>query len=319
MNPIPFLSQAALSGYSDVPMQIMARRFGAQYTLCEVLLDKFVLDVSKGNKSRFFFGVSGLGHPCGAQLMGSEPDAFVSAAVRLVNVGYDIIDLNFACPVKKVLGRKRGGFLLSDPETALQIVQKVRDAIPHEIPLTIKLRKGFDDSEQSEDNFYRILDGATSLGAAAVTLHGRTVLQRYTGESDWDFVRKVKNHAKIPVIGCGDLFSAETVMKRAEESGVDGVALARGIIGNPWLFSEVRALSEKRPKPSSPTLCEQRAVIEEHIQLAAEFYGARSSAAAFRAHAIRYSQRHPNYEIVRSEFARAKSYKDMLNVLVANY
>ena len=134
-----------MSGYSDWPMRVIARRLGAAYTVCEVMLDQFILNVTKGRKAKRFLRVTDDEHPCGAQLMGAVPEQFPPAALKLVAAGFDVIDLNFACPVKKVLGRCRGGFLLSDPETALAIVGRVRDALPPGVPLTVKMRRGMDD------------------------------------------------------------------------------------------------------------------------------------------------------------------------------
>ncbi len=156
--------QAALSGYSDWPMRVIARRLGAAYTVCEVMLDQFILNVTKGRKAKRFLRVTDDEHPCGAQLMGAVPEQFPPAALKLVAAGFDVIDLNFACPVKKVLGRCRGGFLLSDPETALAIVARVRDALPPHVPLTVKMRRGMDDSPESRDRFFTIFDGAFRLG-----------------------------------------------------------------------------------------------------------------------------------------------------------
>ena len=299
--PLPFpVIQAALSGYSDAPMRQISRECGAEFTLCEVFLDQFVVHVSRGKKSKFYLALDENDHPTGAQLMGSEPDMFVAAAKRLVECGFDLIDLNFACPVKKVLGRCRGGSLMTDPQAALEIVARVRASIPPHIPLTIKLRKGFDDSSLSEDRFFEILDGAFARGIAAATVHGRTVLQRYTGLSDWEFLGRVKRHAGFRVIlGSGDLFDAEIVVRRMRETGVDGVALARGIIGNPWLFGQVRAALVAAPMPPPPTLAEQAAVILRHYDLAETLYGAHRSASDMRKFGVYYAQLHPNEIAVR--------------------
>ncbi len=301
--------QAALSGYSDAPMRKINRKLGAEFTLCEVLLDQFVVAVSR-RKAKLYMQVEEDEHPVGAQLMGSEPDTFVSAAQRLVEAGFDVIDLNFACPVKKVLGRSRGGYLMSDPKTAAKIVESVRRAIPDSVPLTIKLRKGFDDSEESVRKFHEIVDRSLDLGVAGITLHGRTVKQRYTGLSDWNFVRDVKerlvsrNWSHIPLIGSGDLYTAETCVARMRETGVDGVALARGIIGNPWLFGEVRALMKGEPLPLPPTIEQQRDILQEHYRLAEELYGSKRASTTMRGFGIRYSQLHPQAETVREAFVR---------------
>src|ERR1700761_9355525 len=141
--------QAALSGYSDMPMRLIARRLGAPYTLCEVMLDKFVLALKARRRNRHYLEVDDEEHPTGGQLMGADPQDFAPAALRLVEHGFDVIDINFGCPVKKVLGRCRGGFHLSQPAVALEIVKRVRDALPSNVPLTLKMRRGIDDSNES--------------------------------------------------------------------------------------------------------------------------------------------------------------------------
>ena len=315
--------QAALSGYSDAPMRKIARRFGCEFALCEVMLDQFVVAVSK-RKSRLYFAESDE-HPIGAQLMGSEPGQFVRAAQRLVGEGFDLIDLNFACPVKKVLGRHRGGYLMSNPKSALDIVSAVRQNIPDAVPLTLKLRKGFDDSPENRRRFFEILDGAVDSGISAVTVHGRTVRQRYEGESDWNFVREVKQHlmaknrSDISVIGSGDLFSAEVCIQRLIESGVNGLALARGVIGNPWLFREVSALLNGQPKPEPPSLAEQREVLAEHFTLSVQLYGERRAATTMRAFGVKYCLLHPYSEQVRQAFVKVKTVGDWNGVLVKWY
>lgn len=320
IGPIPLdfpVIQAALSGYSDAPMRQIARMFGARFTLCEVMLDQFVINVSKGNKSRFYLNVEDDEHPIGAQLMGVEPESFCTAARKMVESGFDLIDLNFACPVRKVLGRGRGGYFMSQPEKALEIIEKVRAAIPDSVPLTMKLRKGLDDSPESEDAFYRILDSGFQLGIAAVTVHGRTVRQKYLGESDWDFLRQVKKHLdpdKV-ILGSGDLFSAETVMTRMRETGVDGIALARGAIGNPWLFTQVHAVLSGQPIPAPPTLREQREIILLHYELSEKFYGESRAASEMRKFGVYYSRLHPEHEKVRDDFVKTKNRKNWISVL----
>ena len=262
--------QAALSGYSDTAMRIIARRLGAPYTLCEVLLDQFVVTAGHSKKHHRLH-VANEEHPVGGQLMGANPIDFAPAAQRLVAAGFDVIDINFGCPVKKVLGRCRGGFLLSQPETALEIVSRVREAVPPHVPVTVKMRRGIDNSTESRENFFTIFDGAFQRGVAAITVHGRTVEQRYIGPSSWDFLREVKQHAgNRTVLGSGDLFTPQACLAMLRETGVDGVTVARGAIGNPWIFNQARALAAGLPLPDPPRLHEQRSIIEEHYRLAAE-------------------------------------------------
>src|SRR5438270_721850 len=229
--------QAALSGYSDMPMRVIARRLGAPYTLCEVMLDKFLVQLKPRRRNRHFLHVADEEHPIGGQLMGADPEDFAPAALRLVESGFDAIDINFGCPVKKVLGRCRGGFHLSQPAVALEIVRRVREAVPPDVPVTVKMRRGIDDSAESREKFFTILDGAFERGAAAITVHGRTVMQRYNGPSRWEFLSEVKRHAgERTILGSGDLFTAADCLAMMARTGVDGVTVARGAIGNPWIF-----------------------------------------------------------------------------------
>jgi nifR3 family TIM-barrel protein len=299
--------QAALSGYSDMPMRVIARRLGAPYTLCEVMLDKFIVALKPRRRNRHFLMVADEEHPTGGQLMGADPSDFAPAALRLVEQGFDVIDINFGCPVKKVLGRCRGGFHLSQPDVALEIVRRVRDAVPSAIPVTVKMRRGIDDSAESREKFFEIFNGAFAFGVAAITVHGRTVLQRYDGPSRWEFLRELKRHAgERVVLGSGDLFSARACLDMMAYTGVDGVTVARGAIGNPWIFRQVQALAAGLPLPAPPTLHEQRDVIGEHYRLAEELYGADRCLPDMRKFAIKYSQLHPQHFEVRTDFCSVR-------------
>lgn len=311
--------QAALSGYSDWPMRVIARRLGAPYSLCEVMLDQFLLTVKMRRRTRHFLYLTDEDHPVGGQLMGAEPEQFAAGAMRLVQAGFDIIDINFGCPVKKVLGRCRGGFHLSQPEVALEIIRRTRDAVPPGLPVTVKMRRGIDDSAESRDKFFAILDGAFEAGVAAVTVHGRTVRQRYEGPSHWPFLAEVKRHAgRRIVLGSGDLFSAQACLDMIRQTGVDGVTVARGAIGNPWIFEQTRALAAGRPL-APPTVHEQREVIREHYRLAEELYGPLMSGPLMRKFGIKYSELHPQSAEVRAAFIQTRSRQEWEAVLARWY
>ncbi|HBB73774.1 MAG TPA: tRNA-dihydrouridine synthase [Planctomycetaceae bacterium] len=310
------LVQAALAGYSDLPMRVLARRHGASYALGEVLLDRFVTEVGTNRRNLARLAVADDEHPVGGQLMGANPDDFAPATRRLVAAGYDVIDINFGCPVKKVLGRCRGGYLLGVPDTALEIVQRVRDAAPPHVPVTLKMRRGLDDAPESEDRFWTIFDGAFARGVAAVTVHGRTVRQRYVGPADWTFLARVKRHAGTrTVIGSGDLFSAAACVAMLRETGVDGVSVARGAIGNPWIFAQARALLDGSPPPPPPTIHEQRAVLRDHWRLAADLHGEGLAGRGMRKFAIKYARLHPERLAVRDAFVAVKTDADWHAVL----
>ena len=313
--------QAALSGYSDLPMRVIAQRHGASSAICEVMLDQFLLALSKRQKTKHFLDIHPEEHPVGGQLMGAEPEQFSAGAMKLVEAGFDIIDVNFGCPVKKVLGRCRGGFHLSQPDVAIEILRRTRDAVPDEIPVTVKMRRGIDDSDESRDKFFEILDGAMRYGIAGATVHGRTVVQRYVGPSRWSFLRDVKSHVqdRMRILGSGDLFSADDCLRMLGETGIDGVTVARGAIGNPWIFQQCRALWNGAPLPSPPSLREQAEVMREHFSLCEATYTVQRAPVLMRKFCIKYSQSHPEHETVRLAMARIKSREDFEQVLLDHY
>ncbi|MGI8977871.1 MAG: tRNA dihydrouridine synthase [Pirellulaceae bacterium] len=332
MSPLPHLRigsldigspfvQAALSGYSDWPMRLLARRHGASYTLCEVMLDQFLVAMKENRKkNKHFLHISDDEHPVAGQLMGAEPEQFAAGAVRLAAAGFDVVDINFGCPVKKVLGRCRGGFHLSQPDVALEIVRRTRESVPPHIPVTVKMRRGIDDTQESRDRFFEILDGAFAAGIAAVTVHGRTVEQRYIGPSRWSFLTEVKRHVgSRTILGSGDLFTAQACLDMLRETGIDGVTVARGAIGNPWIFAQARALAAGQALPPPPSLYQQRDVILEHFRLAMELYGEQRASAEMRKFGIKYAALHPQHVPLREAFTKVRGLDDWKAVLAQWY
>ncbi|MEM6469388.1 MAG: tRNA-dihydrouridine synthase [Planctomycetota bacterium] len=313
--------QAALSGYSDLPMRVVARRLGASYSVCEVMLDQFLLALGKRERTKHFLDIHADEHPVGGQLMGAEPEQFSQGAVKLSQAGFDVIDVNFGCPVKKVLGRCRGGFHLSQPKVAVDILRRTRDMVPERIPVTVKMRRGIDDSAASRDAFFEILDGAMEAGLVAATVHGRTVEQRYVGPSRWAFLSEVKTHVgdRLRILGSGDLFSAADCFRMIDETGVDGVTVARGAIGNPWIFQQARSLARDGVLPPPPDLHEQAAVMREHFSLCEESYGEKRAPLLMRKFCIKYSQAHPEHASVRQAFVRLQDREAFESVLVQHY
>ncbi|MSR58998.1 MAG: tRNA-dihydrouridine synthase family protein [Planctomycetaceae bacterium] len=314
--PIGFpVVQAALSGYSDWPMRIVARRLGAPYTVAEVLIDQFVLDLKGRSRTKHYLHTTAEEAPVGGQLMGSDPSAFGPAALKLVAAGFNVIDINFGCPVKTAVSGCRGGYLLGQPEAALKIVSRVREAVPEQIPVTLKMRRGIDDSHESREHFFRILDGAFSNGIAAITVHGRTVKQKYVGPSDWDFLREVKQHAgSKTILGSGDLFTAQACLEMLSYTGVDGVSVARGAIGNPWIFEQARALAAGLPLPH-PNVAEQRRVLEMHYALCQECSDPHRTLTTMRTFGIKFARLHPQEIEVRNQFATTRTLDEWRGVL----
>ena len=195
--------QAGLAGYSDRAMRLVARRRGCPYAVTEALLDTIMLNGGEGLRKSI--DINDEDHPVAGQIIGAEPDAMARAAKILANAGYDVIDLNFACPVKKIKNKARGGHMLRDVSRAISILKSVRDALPPNVPTTVSLRRGFDDSSESVDLFHEITETAWSLGYSALRVHSRTVEQKYLGQSRWEFLRKFKaDHPEKIILGSGD-------------------------------------------------------------------------------------------------------------------
>ena len=240
--------QAGLAGYSDRAMRLVARRRGCPYALTEALLDTIMLSGGMGLKKSI--DINDEDHPVAGQIIGSEPDTMARSACLLQQASYDVIDLNFACPVKKIKNKARGGHMLRDVPRAVSILRAVRDALPPHVPTTISLRRGFDDTSESVDLFHQIIDAAWEYGYAAVRVHARTVEQKYAGQSRWEFLRKFKAaHPNRTILGSGDVFTAEDAVRMLRETGVDIVWIARGAIGNPWIFQHAAMLLKL---PTSP-------------------------------------------------------------------
>jgi nifR3 family TIM-barrel protein len=312
--PLP-LCQAGLAGYSDRAMRLVARRRGCPYAVTEALLD--VILCNGGEGLRKSIDISDEDHPVAGQIMGSEPDTMSRAASLLQQAAYDVIDLNFACPVKKIKNKARGGHMLKDVPRAVSIIRAVRDVIPAEVPITISIRRGFDDTPESVDRFHEILETAWANGVAAVRVHARTVEQKYVGPSRWSFLREVKQrYPDRTILGSGDLFTAEDVVRMLRETGVDVAWIARGAIGNPWIFDHAqRLLVDPSAVIEPPTIGEQRHALEEHFGIAMQIHGEQLAGRRMRKMGIKYSRFHPESAGVKKDFIAVHSLRDWANVL----
>jgi nifR3 family TIM-barrel protein len=332
IGPIQFehpVCQAGLAGYSDRAMRLVARRRGCPYAVTEALLD--VILVNGGEGLRKSIDINGEDHPVAGQVIGSEPHTMARASVLLAQAGYDVIDLNFACPVKKIKNKARGGHMLVDVQRGVSILKAVRDALPPHVPTTVSLRRGFDDAPESADRFYEIVETAWQLGYAAVRVHARTVDQKYAGSAHWPFLREVKQrYPDRTILGSGDLFTAEDVVRMLRETGVDCAWIARGAIGNPWIFQHVAALlsapqlapghdpGPNVPTPRElrpPTIHEQRDALAEHFSIAMQIHGESLAGRRMRKMGIKYSRFHPNAPDVKHDFIAVRSLRDWTNVL----
>jgi len=234
------------------------------------------------------------------------------------------IDINLACPVKKISKKSRGGHWLREPEGAIEILRAVRDALPETIPLTVKMRRAFDETPEMKRAFLRLFDAAYDLGCAWVTVHGRTVEQKYVGPSRWDPIRELVERTPGRIVfGSGDIWDAEQIFRMIGYTGVAGVSVARGCIGNPWIFRQARDMLEGR-EPRPPTIAEQRSVLETHFELALAANASMRhpelhTAKTMRKFGIRFAAHHPDAAAVKRGFVAASSFDEWRAVLDAHY
>ncbi len=304
----PFF-QAPLSGYSDYAMRKLAIDHGAPLTFAGVMLAKSAAHPKILSKPAF--RPRDDEHPVGAQILGTDPEMMAKAAKALEQAGYDLIDLNFACPAPKVLRRRRGGFLLNEPETVMEIYRRVRDAVS--CPVLMKLRIGFNNSTESRDNFWKIVSDASSDRIDAIAIHGRTVIKKFRDESNWKILAEVKQRfPQTTIIGSGDLFDAQTTADLLKTSCIDGVVIARGAIGNPWIFNELRAILNGQTLPASPSLEDQGRAILKHFELASELYGKNKAVRFLRKFLVGYCKLHSNRKMVQQALLAANDEAQLL-------
>lgn len=305
---------APLAGYSDLAYRRICRELGAEYASTEMLLDKTVLAGRTDCKRLTARHPSD--RPLAGQLIGADPETLAAAAVKLDAMGMDVIDLNFGCPVRKVLRRGRGGRLLSDTDRAVEIVRRVRQATDK--PVTLKLRRCFAEADD-ESAFMRIASAGRELGVAAVRVHPRSVESGYRGPADRAFLQRARREfPDWTIIGSGDVLTPADALRMLSETGVDGVAAARGALGNPWFFRQALLLAAGEDAPT-PTLAEQALVLRRHFRYAVEVHGARQACKRMRSFGIRYSRLHRSPRAIRSAFVAVRSEQDWQNVIDEYY
>jgi tRNA-dihydrouridine synthase len=261
------------------------------------------------------------GKPASEQAMNTASAAQSSDRASLA---FQCIDVNLACPVKKIEKKARGGHWLTDPRGAIVILQAVREAVPSHVPCTLKLRRSFDDTPEMVANFHVIFREAYDMGYSWATVHARTVMQKYIGPSRWTFLKELREkHPDKMILGSGDIWQVEDIFRMIGYAGMSGVSVARGCIGNPWMFRQARDMMQGLP-PRAPTVSEQREVLAEHFRLAlacVRRYRQPEYAASMmmRKFGIRFAQHHPRSEVVRLRFIAVKSHADWERVLAEEY
>ena len=292
---------AGLAGYTDLAYRLICRRLGAPYCTTEMMLDKSLLAGRKLQKR--LAALTDEDHPIAGQLIGNDPGVMSDVARLVAELGFDVVDLNFACPVNKALKRRRGGYLMSQPAQAIEITRAVLAAV--DLPVTLKLRRKFGHGDD-DGNFWRIAGGAFDAGVSAITVHARSVEAKYTGGADWGFLAEAKRRfADKTIVGSGDMLTPQAAIHAIVQTGVDAVTVARGALGNPWFFRQVRDTLAGR-EPYQPSLTEQRRVLVEHFDHACELYGPVRGPKTMRKFGIKYARLHPSSRDVRMAFAAVK-------------
>lgn len=299
---------APMAGVTDLPFRLLCKEQGAGLLCMEMVSAKAILYNNRNTKA--LLEIHPDERPVSLQLFGSDPDIISEIAKRIEELPFDILDINMGCPVPKIVKNGEGSALMRQPHLVHEIVEKTARAIKK--PVTVKIRKGFDDSCINAVEIAKIIEDA---GGAAVAVHARTREQYYSGKADWDIIRQVKEAVSIPVIGNGDVTSGEAALRMRRETGCDGVMVGRGAQGNPWIFRELLEYERTGTLPPRPGVEEIRQTMLRHARLQIQFKGEYLGIREMRKHVAWYTTGMKNSSRLRDEINRVESYEELENLL----
>ena len=300
---------APMAGVTDLPFRLLCKEQGAGLLCMEMVSAKAIM--YKNRNTIDLLKIDERELPVSLQLFGSDPDIISNIAREIEERPFDILDINMGCPVPKIVNNGEGSALMKNPKLAAEIIEKTARAIKK--PVTVKIRKGFDDNHINAVEMAKI---AEASGAAAVAVHGRTREQFYSGKADWDIIRQVKEAVSIPVIGNGDLLTAEDVIKMYQETGCDGFMIGRGAQGNPWIFRQVLHYFETGEHLSKPDFSEVADMMLRHARMMIAFKGEYTGIREIRKHGAWYTAGYPNSAKLRVLINEVETYEDLEKLLL---
>jgi tRNA-dihydrouridine synthase B len=302
-NPV---MQSPMAGCTDLAFRVIARRHGLELAMTEMISAEALVRTHKKTLSLLLRSPDD--QPTGCQIVGANPETMAKAAEILEPMGFALIDINCGCPVPKITGQNAGSALMKDPKRAKKIFSSVTRAV-REVPVTVKMRTGFTDPSGKEA--LHLAQLAEACGLSAITVHGRTRAQGYSGKADWNVIKMVKRAVTIPVFGNGDIFTARDARRIKKDTGCDGIAIGRGALGNPWIYENIRSAFGHK-KIHRPSLVEIRRTVREHLRLNARFDGEKVAHLKARHIASWYIKGLPGASRLREKINRSRSLDEII-------